>query len=198
MTHPPVEPDCRRHASALLEIVDPRTPTPGSTAALDHLEWCRRCSDELQDLALAIVAMRRFGEADAGEAGSASAWPNLSRRIVGTRAAAAAAVWRWRASLAGLVAGTLVVAAVVGPLALHVPLAGGVDEPTGYSAAQLEGRARQVEAAYIWQSSTGLLFGTTTPAATPGYVAPRRYPDDLVPERKEVSVRTTGRSPKVD
>lgn len=191
-------PDCRRHASALLDLVDPLTPTPGSAAAMDHLEWCRRCSDELQDLALAIVALRRYGEADDAQPASPTAWPNLSARIVSTRAAAAAAAWRWRASVAGLAAGTLVVAALVGPLALHVPLAGGVDEPTGYSQVELEGRARRVEAAYIWQSNVGSFFRAPTTVTAPESVGLRRYPDDFIPEWKEVQVRTTGRPPKAD
>ena len=190
--------DCRRHASALLELADPRVPTAGSRAALDHLEWCHRCSGELQELALAIVAMQRFGEASAIDFETASAWPSLSARIVKTRAAAAAVAWRWRASLAGLAAGTLVVAAVVGPLALHVPLAGGIEEPTGFSAARLEVEARRSEATYIWQASTGSLFGIHSASTTGGYAGPRRYPDDIVPERKEVPVRTTGRVPKAD
>lgn len=190
----PASSECRRHASALLDLVDPRTPTPGSGAALDHLEWCRPCSDELQDLALAIVAMRRFGEAGAGESGSVSAWPSLQTRIVNTRAAAAAVAWRWRASLAGLATGTLLVAAMVGPLAMHVPLAGDVDEPTGYSPTQLEARARKIEANYLWQSVTASPFGVVPTSITTEYAGPRRYPDNIMPERKEVPVRTSDRA----
>ncbi|MBI2764181.1 MAG: hypothetical protein HYX54_10670 [Chloroflexi bacterium] len=178
--------------------MDPRTPTPGSGAALDHLEWCRRCSDELQELALAIVAMRRFGEAGAGESESASSWPSLRARILDTRAAAAAVVWRWQASLAGLAAGTLLVAAMVGPLALHVPLAGGVDEPTGSTAAQLEGQAWRIEANYLRQSMTGSLVGVSAPITTTEYAGPRRYPDNTTPERKEVPVRTIDRALQPD
>lgn len=191
-------PDCRRHASALLDLVDPLASTPGSAAAMDHLEWCRRCSDELQDLALAIVAMRRYGRVDSAQPVSTTAWPSLSARIVSTRAAAAAAAWRWRASVAGLAVGTLLVAALVGPLALHVPLAGGVDEPTGYSQTKLEGRARRVEAAYIWQSNVGSLFRVPPTVTAPESAGLRRYPDDLIPAWKEVQVRTTGRPPKAD
>lgn len=190
--------DCRRHADALIGLVDPVTPTTDSTAALDHIEWCRRCADDLEDLALAIIAMRRFGDDPPAVARSTAAWPTLSARIVHGRAAAVAAAWRWRASLAGLATGMLVVAALVGPMALHVPLSGGVDEPTGFSPARLEGEARRVEAAYIWQSSIGSLFGASAPASASGYAAPPRYPDGLVPQRKEVPVRTTGRAPKAD
>lgn len=186
-------PECRRHAGALLDLVDARTATPGSSAAMDHLEWCRSCSDELQDLALAIVAMRRFGESGAGHSGSPNAWANLRTRIEVTRAAAAAVAWRWRASLAGLATATFLVAAMVGPLAMHVPLAGGVDEPTGYSAIQLEGHARQIEANYIWQSNAVSTHGSPAANFSSGYTDARRYPDNIIPERKEVPVRATDR-----
>ena len=190
--------DCRRHAEALLDLADPALVTTDSTAALDHIEWCRPCADELQDLALAIIAMRRFGEDPPATARSSEVWPTINARIINGRAAAAAAAWRWRASLAGLVTGTMMVAALVGPTALHVPLAGGVDEPTGLSPARLEGDARRAEASYIWQSSTGSLFGARASISASGYVAPPRYPDGLVPQRKEVPVRTTGRAPEAD
>lgn len=187
--------ECRRHAEALLDLADPSALTTDSSAALDHIEWCRQCADRLQDVALAIVAMRRFGEDPAASARSPEVWPTISGRILNGRAAAAAAAWRWRASVAGLVTATMMVAALVGPTALHVPLAGGVDEPTGLSPARLEGDARRAEAYYIWQSSTGSLLGASAPASVSGYFAPPRYPDGLVPQRKEVPVRTTGRAP---
>lgn len=190
----PASPDCRRHASALLDLADPRALTPASGAAMDHLEWCRSCSDELQELALAIVALRRFGEAGAGQSCSPSSWPTLRARILDSRAAAAAVAWRWRASLAGLATGTLLVASMVGPLAMHVPLAGGVEEPTGYSAAQLESQARRIEANYLWQSTTGSPLGVSATLAATGYAGPRRYPDSRIPGRKEVAVRPTDRA----
>lgn len=188
--------ECRRHASALLDVVDARTPTPRSGAAMDHLEWCRTCSDELQDLALAIVAMRRFGESGAGESGSPYAWPRLRSRIEATRAAAAAAAWRWRATMAGLATSTLLVAALVGPLAMHVPLAGGVDEPTGYSPAQLEFDAQRVEARYMSQSTTASVAGSPVTLISNGQADPRRYPDNVIPARKEVPVRPIDRALK--
>lgn len=192
----PASLECRRHASALLDLVDSRPRTPGSEAAMDHLEWCGTCSDALQDLALAIVAMRRFGESGASESGSPYAWPRLRTRIEATRAAAAAAAWRWRASLAGLGTATLLVAAMVGPLAMHVPLAGGVDEPTGFSPAQLEVDAWRVEANYISESTTASAHGSPATIIPNGRPDPRRYPDNVIPGRKEVPVRTIDRALK--
>ena len=163
---------------------------------MDHLEWCRTCADQLQDLALAIVAMRRFGESGADEPESVHAWPRLRTRIEATRAAAAAAAWRWRASLAGLGTATLLVAAMVGPLAMHVPLAGGVDEPTGYSPAQLDLDAWRVEANYISESTTASAHGSPVTILANGHADQRRYPDNVSPGRKEVPVRTIDRALK--
>lgn len=163
---------------------------------MDHLEWCRTCSDEFQDLALAILAMRRFGESGAGEAGSPYAWLRLRNRIEVTRAAAAAVAWRSRAMLAGLATSTLIVAALVGPLAMHVPLAGGVDEPTGYSPAQLEFDAQRVEAKYMSQSTMASAPGSPVTIISNGQADPRRYPDNVTPARKEVPVRPIDRALK--
>lgn len=179
-----------------MDLVDPRSVDAGSTAAMDHLEWCRPCGEELQDLALAIVALRRLGDEPETRRDDAAAWPRVSARILHARAAAGAVAWRWRASLAGLATGIFIVTAVVGPLALRVPLAGGHSEPTGLSPVQLEGRARRVEARYIWQASTGSVSASTTRAVT--QVVQPRYPDGVQPERKEVPARSTGRPLKAD
>ena len=197
MTGPHASGECRAHASALLDLADPRVVTPASTAATDHLEWCRSCSEELQDLGLTIVAMRRFGAVSTVAPKSPATWPRLAARIQATRVAAAASAWRWRASVAGLAAGALIVAAVVAPLALDVQVAGGTLEPTGLSPAEVEALARRAEATYIWQSGAGALF--EAPArGTATETGPRRYPDDIVPQQKEVPVRTTGLLPKAD
>ncbi|MEO8469936.1 MAG: hypothetical protein ABI573_09750 [Chloroflexota bacterium] len=186
--------ECRRHASALLDLVDAHAPSRESGAAMDHLEWCRACAEEFQDLALAIVAMRRFGAFGADESGSPYAWPRLRARIEGTRAAAAAVAWRWRASVAGLATATLLVAAMVGPLAMHVPLVGGVNEPTGLSPAQLDLEAWRLEANYISQATTASTHESPVATISNGHADSRRYPDNIVPGRKEVPVRPIDRA----
>jgi len=189
---------CRRHADALLDVVDGRVETPASTAALHHLEWCRPCADELSDLALAIVGFRRLGSLPVPEEAVTSGWPRLRRRILQTRAAAAAAAWRWRATLGGLAASTLIVAAVVGPSALDLSYAGGAAEPTGYSLAQLESQDRRLESLYIWQASKGSASARSEIVSAAGSAGLRRYPDNVQPERKEVPARSSGRVPEVD
>lgn len=192
--------ECRRHADALLEIVGGIDTGPSSTAALDHLEWCRPCSNELQDLALALVAFRRLDHVPrpGGEVGGAQAdlaWERLRARILRGRAAAAGLAWRSRATLGGLATSALIVAAIVGPSALQFSW-GGDAEPVGLSPAQAESFSREVEAHYIWQSAAGSLADpVTVGAGTPG---PRQYPDGIQPERKEVPARPSVHTPKLD
>lgn len=188
---------CRGHAEALLDLIDPLTPTPETTAALDHLEWCRPCAAELQELALAIVALRRFGDASTAEPVSPSAWPRLHARLQEARSTAGAVAFRWRASLGGLVTGTLLVAALTGPLAMHVPLVGGMSEPTGMTPTQVDRLATRVESAYIVRS-VAVPPPATAASDARAAAGPRRYPDDIVPLRKEVSVQLTGPAPTAD
>lgn len=189
---------CRQYADALLAMVDARVATPGSTAALDHLEWCRSCADEFQELALAIVALRRFGTAAPDGSGRDAAWSRLRDRLIRNRDSAARIAWRWRTTMAGIAAGAFIVAAVVGPRTLYLPLGGGAAEPTGFSEAEVDGRSRQVEAAYIWQAGSGTLYFEPDASIGAGYHGPVRYPDGVQPDRKEVADRTTGHAPKVD
>lgn len=188
--------ECRRHRPALIAIAARREPVPDRSAVLDHVDRCRRCADELQELALAVIALRRLGQLPAGASVSPSAWPELRDRIERSRAAAAALAWRWRTTLAGLATGTLVVAALVAPTALHVQ--GGVvgAEPVGYSPHELDLLSRRVEMTYVLDARTGTL---TTPTVTTGSQGgiPRRYPDGITPVGKEVPPRPTGRPPSV-
>ncbi len=168
--------DCRKDADALVDLVDPRTTGAPSTAAMDHLEWCRPCGEELQELALAIVAMRRLGDEAGARTDAGHAWSRVSARILRTRAAAAAVAWRWRMSLAGLATGMFLVAAIVGPLALDVPMAGGRSEPTGLTPTQREAWARQLEARYIWETNTVPVGVRSSTARASGPAPEPRYP----------------------
>jgi len=188
--------ECRRHGPALTALAAQREPVPNRSAVLDHVDRCRRCATELQELALAVTALRRLGQLPEGASVSASAWPRLRHRIEHSRAAAAEIAWRWRTMLAGLAAGTLVVAALVAPLALQVE--GGVvaGEPVGYSPHELDLLSRRVELAYLLDARTGTL-------PTPNFTVeshdgiPKRYPDGNTFVEKEVPARPSGRPPSV-
>lgn len=189
---------CRRHADALLEIVEGVDAGPASTAALDHLEWCRPCAAELQDLALALVAFRRLGEVPATAGPPASAWPRLRARLDRSRAAAAAVAWRWRATLAGVATAMLLVAATVGPQALQAPLGSGISEPSGLTRTQDEIRNREVENQYINRASSLRMPPDATIPSSLVVAGPRLYPDAIQPVRKEVPAPATGRPTQAD
>lgn len=192
--------DCSRHHAALTAwAAHPETTASDGAVlgALDHVEWCRRCADELQSLALAVVALRRLADGADPTSGGAVAWSRLRVRIERSRVAAAAMAWRWRTTLAGLAAGTLVVAAVVGPLALHLPINSAGAEPVGYSTAELEALDRRIEESFTLTRQVGTLpaIDLTSGSST---AIPKRYPDGLAPVGKEVAARPTGRPLSVD
>jgi hypothetical protein len=177
------DPECRHHRAALGAFAAGGDDRSGFGSALDHLDRCSACAGELQELALAAVALRRLGEMPGRAIDGSTAWPRLRERIVRSRASAAAMAWRWRATLAGLAAATLVVAAVVGPLALHLPLGATGAELVGYSARELDLLSVRIEERYVLDAKSPT--ATTTAPTTGSQVSiPRRYPDGLTPGRE--------------
>lgn len=191
------EADCRRNRPALTALAARREHVPDRAAVLDHVDRCGRCAHELQELALAVIALRRLGQLPDGAAVSPSAWPRLRDRIERSRAAAAELAWHWRTTLAGLAAGTFVVAALVAPTALHVGSGVVGAEPAGYSAHELELLNRRVEMTYVAGARTGTLAAATVTTGSQGGI-PKRYPDGIIPVGKEVPPRSSGRPPSVD
>ena len=189
--------ECRRHADALLQVLDGTDAGSVATAALDHLEWCNPCSVDLEDLALALIALRRFGRVPADGQATRQAWPRLRARIERGRAAAALVAWRWRTTLSGLVAGTLIVAAVVGPMAVRLPLGSAGAEPVGYSVRELDLLGSRIEEAYVLNARAASPGATVAPVRS-GSGLEKRYPDGMTPKGKEVPERTIVRPPVVD
>ncbi len=101
---------CAVHRSALLDFVDRRERGPGTDVALDHLERCRRCRTELQETALAIVALRRLGADAERRSASPQVWPRLRTRLERPRTPA----WQVRMCQAALLASVMLVSVVVG------------------------------------------------------------------------------------
>jgi len=189
--------DCRHHRPALTALAAHREPVPERQAVLDHVARCRRCAAELQELALAVIALRRLGQLPDGALVSPSAWPRLRDRIERSRAAAAKIAWRWRTTLAGLAAGTLVVAALVAPTALRIQSGARGAEPAGYNPTELELLNRRAEMTYVAGARTGTLAAATVTTGSQGGI-PKRYPDGIIPVGKEVPPRSTERPPSVD
>jgi hypothetical protein len=179
-------PACLRHRATLLALVDRQERGPATESALEHLMVCRRCEDELTRLALTIQALRRIGQAAAAAPPPDAVWPRLRAHLERSRRHAREAAWRWRLNLGGVMAGTLIVGVLVGPLAIHVNLgANGGHEPTGYSSLEDQRYSVQVEARFLESSMTGPLPSTRKPTSvwTSGL---RVYPDGIRPGWKEV------------
>jgi anti-sigma factor RsiW len=127
--------DCHRHRDALLDFVDRRERGPGTEAALAHLETCAACTWDIEATAMAVMALRRIHAPDPVEP-APDAWQRLRTRIERPRAA----VWRWRASLAGLAVGAGLVGTMLAPASLWAPRVGYISE--GGSGAALVDSAR--------------------------------------------------------
>lgn len=188
---------CRRHEPGLTALAARREPVPERDALFDHLDRCDRCRADLQDMTLAVVALRRFGDVPEGVAVSPMAWPRMRERIERSRASAAAMAWRWRTTLAGLVAGTLIVAAVVGPFGDRLTSGATIAEPVGYSQQELDLLYRRIERQFITGAQVGTFPALSTTSGSQ-VVVPTRYPDGIAPSGKEVKSRPTGRPLGVD
>lgn len=114
---------CHRHADDLLGFADHRDISAVDAAALAHLDACPDCRLEVEQAALAAVALRRLGAAAAGAEPSADVWPRLQARL-----ARRPARWRWRAPLAGLLVSAGFVAVVLAPAAWLRPPAPYIQE----------------------------------------------------------------------
>lgn len=190
MTRLELGPACRRHRGTLLELVDRQERNPAVERALEHLTTCRRCEDEVTRLALTIQALRRIGQAAASVAPSDAAWPRLRDHLERSQQQARETAWRWRLNLGGVLASTLIVGVLVGPLAIHVSLdANGGHEPSGLSAAEIARAAQETESAFL---AARTRRAEDAPAAGDPALAIRTYPDGLSPDRKEVPPRTSG------
>jgi hypothetical protein len=183
---------CARHRSALLDFVDRGEIAPGTAQALAHLERCNRCTDELESTVLAITALRRYGDDIARSEPSPDAWLRLRARLDSLRPKR----WVIMSPTAGVVMSFALVAVLVAPLRIggSAPSAAPARpsvEQLGVSLAE-----RRAEAAYLANIGQGT-FPKEEPAARPVITFPRNYPDNIHPDRKEVTpAEPSGRPPE--
>ncbi len=126
---------CGSHRAELLAYAERAERGPRTDAALDHLAHCGRCEADLTEILLTGHAVRRLLAEAATVDPSADAWDRLRTRVQRPVASA----WRARTSLAGLVVGAGLVAALVGPVAVFHSANDAVSEP-GPPAAVLQAR----------------------------------------------------------
>lgn len=176
---------CGTHRAALIDFVDRRALGSATAAALSHLDRCRACEEELSGIALAIAALRRLHREVDGEEPAADAWLRLRARIQRP-----IDPWPWRATLGGLVGSVMLVAVVVGPIAL-----GGRDIDRASLSPWLL-RETRVEVGYLAASRAGDLPPTPRALRGSGSI-PRTFPEEIREVRKEVlAAKPTTRPPE--
>ena len=183
---------CARHRAALLDFVDRGEIVASTAPALAHLEHCGRCTDELESTVLAITALRRFGDELARAEPSPEAWPRLRARIETLRPAR----WAIMSPSAGMVMSIALVAVLVAPFRVGTSTTS--IAPTYLPSSQLgvSLEERRTEAAYIAKIRMGT-FPTKEPASRSVVTYPRKYPDNIQPERKEVDpAEPSGKPPE--
>lgn len=174
---------CSRHRAALIDFVDRRECGPDTQLALDHVDRCGECAAEVTEIALAIHGLRRLGAEVARVEPPSDAWERLAGRV----ARPAPSPWHWRINLGGMVAGAMLVVALVGPLALRdtriTERIEAFPPPVSTAASKAE---LLVEQNYI---NTVRAVRPPAVPATPevGGSVPRVYPDGYRPEQKEVN-----------
>lgn len=160
---------CDRHRPALVDFIDRGERGPATLDALDHLGRCRACEQEMTDLALTIVALRRT----AAEVRAVPVPQIAAERVVALRRRREP--WRWRFQLGSLLASSALAALVVAP---HVGVL-----PASDAASLAPDRPTVV---IPWRAAEARIAASPDSAPVPATGAlPPRYPDGIRP-RKEV------------
>lgn len=105
---------CAVHRAALLDFAARRVRDPGLGRALDHLERCRACEEELATTTLVVHGLRRLHEDTLRVEPAADGWTRLRARLAATRREPS----RVLSGLPGIVAAAAAVAVLAGPGAL--------------------------------------------------------------------------------
>ena len=111
---------CATHRSALLAFAERSELGPGSPAAFAHLDGCRRCQADLAEIVLTVHAIRRTLAVARTADPPPDGWDRLRERVQRPVAGA----WAARTSLAGVIVGAGLVAALIGPTANLRPSSG--------------------------------------------------------------------------
>jgi hypothetical protein len=102
---------CASHRAALIEFAAHRTGGSAVRRALDHVDRCRACEDDLAATTLVLHALRRLHEEIARAEPAPDGWARLRARLAATRREPS----RLLSGLPGIVAAAGLCAALVGP-----------------------------------------------------------------------------------
>jgi len=105
---------CGAHRTALLDFAARRADGPAVGRALDHLERCRACEEELAATTLVVHGLRRLHEDTLRAEPAPDGWARLRARLAASRREPS----RLLSGLPGIVAAAGLCAALVGPGAI--------------------------------------------------------------------------------
>jgi hypothetical protein len=185
---------CASHRATLAmfaERGERRVGDPGTAAAFAHLDGCRRCQAEVADTRLAIHALRRTLASASTADPATDAWDRLRARVQRPVANA----WAARTSLAGVVVGAGLVAALIGPTAAF-RLDQGIQQEPGPGSAVLRARTvadQRAETAFLTrarperprQASVPAIAPTATWSGPDGLGRPAPVRVDVAPDRAD-------------
>lgn len=125
---------CAAHRSALLDFAAHRASGPEVGRALDHVDRCRSCEEDLAATTLVLHALRRLHEETRRAEPAPDGWARLQARLAATRREPS----RVLSGLPGIVAAAGLAAALAGPAAISSGPAGLYNEaPRGSTAPYL-------------------------------------------------------------
>jgi hypothetical protein len=105
---------CGAHREALVEFAARRASGPAVRRALDHVERCRACEDELATTSLVLHGLRRLHEETERTRPAIDGWTRLRARLATTRREPS----RLLSGLPGIVAAAALCAGLAGPGAI--------------------------------------------------------------------------------
>jgi len=106
---------CGAHRTALIEFAARRADGPHVRAALDHVDRCRSCEDDLAATTLVVHALRRLHEEISRVQPAPDGWARLRARLAVTRREPSI----WMTSLPGAVLALGLVAMMGDPTLMH-------------------------------------------------------------------------------
>jgi hypothetical protein len=105
---------CEAHQAALVEFASHRANGPDVRRALDHVDRCHACEDDLAATTLVLHALRRLHEETRRVEPSPDGWARLRARLAATRREPS----RLLSGLPGIVVAAAICAMLVGPAAI--------------------------------------------------------------------------------
>jgi hypothetical protein len=147
--------ECTLHRPALEAFAERHEIGPATSAALTHLDRCRSCTMDVEQIALKVVALERLAEEaraaaasldDTSPGGVDAGWGRLRARVDRARQPA----WRWRTQLGGVFLGAAIVAAAIGPSSLPRGNGSPLDEAGAVPSAVIDPALRDALAETAW------------------------------------------------